>query len=332
MDWDLGWFAIFVGPILAAALVSSFVPRFMAWHNRARAVAWGFRADETPPPFVTRGLASLYRGSLVGMALGLAVGFAVASLHGETDGTELLSIDGAVPVGCVLGVFVSGINVEARRSNSPIRVARLRTVSLSDYVLPLFRLVVWAAIALCVAQTALAALLAVSYPSRANHARVESSLWTCSLLTGGALVALLVFEVAGRVLVRRPQVAASDDELVWGDALRGTVLNFMLGAPLFVGVFAAQQSFFLIDAPVQWVQVVVWVPEAAIGLALIVGGVVVSRRGPQRQYLRRLWPKRARECDQTVAPGNYWAEVAEHEALNNRRRLKREAAKGGVAP
>ena len=103
-------------------------------------------------------------------------------------------------------------------------------------------------------------------------------------------------EVLARRLLARPQVAASQTELAWDDALRARTLRDMVGVPLMTGYLALVA---LVGALADGLAGV-WagnpsrtvgqrgVPRAPARWAAMV--VVSQVIGPERHFRRRLWP------------------------------------------
>src|SRR5690606_14332770 len=60
----------------------------------------------------------------------------------------------------------------------------------------------------------------------------------CSLLALLAIGSLVIFEVAGRRIVSMGNRVASEEELVWEDAIRSQTVRDISAAPALVGLYA----------------------------------------------------------------------------------------------
>jgi hypothetical protein len=302
-----------VGAAVVVGLVKTLSPKWNSRGDRRRTSAWGFDPTEAIPPETTAALRFIDRGRLMGAAVGLAIGFVIWDGSRIPLPVGIWSIYGPGVVGYALGCIVTGVVVEARRSRSDVRIARGHSVALIDYVPDGFRALAWVAVALCIIQTTAGAILGSVFPSTGSAVvpGFQQYLLVSIGLTGGSLATLIIFEVAGRVLIQRGQPAGTSRLLMWGDALRGSLLANVLGASLLVGSYAAEQSFILLtyNAMPSWVRVTLNLFAAAVVIGLIVNGLRLHARGPSRQYLRRLWPKEAAAYDAREAAA-YAVQVA----------------------
>lgn len=202
-----------------------------------------------------------------------------------------------------LGLFFYGLNIgnamgtvagEVRSAAAGPLVERTRTVSLDDYVPRLLQVLVPIALGVALVLAVIAALqLKGTHSSRAFVAEyVASSLTNIYALAALSILGVVAWLVAAARVARRPRAAGSSTELAWSDALRADCLNGLAGTALIGPLYclvALGLSAGLLSEWISGLGSLLWAVIIA-GTALLVVGIVITARSPQRFYLRRLWP------------------------------------------
>lgn len=281
-----------LGFLLLLILSLSFTRWFTerAAYKFATSVGIGLTDDLLPA--VRARLALQQRGTALGGLLGL--GTAALLVLNETELARStfgsLTFAGIAIAGMSVGNALTAVRPDSRGDADQPRLARAGAVSLADYIAPLEHSGAFAAVALSVSTMFIFIIgSSVMHPA--------PLLWRSGPLILAALSAasLIVFEVAGRRILRRGQPAGSPTELAWNDALRAQRLRSLISAPLVLGAYgtfaslsATSTAFTLIGGrPFA-------VGFATANLAFTVIAVVVLIMlwitKPQRFFLRRLWP------------------------------------------
>jgi hypothetical protein len=286
MDYT-GWILTAAWGIGAVVvIVLTFNRRYLRWSAERLGYAVGLSLPAELAPRVARRVALRQRGVAIGGLFGLA---ATAALLQTVD-TDPRSSSSFVVLGGLFTGIAIGTAIASSRYSSPVdagavRYARSSAVAVRDYLPPMERIGARVAVALGL----------LSIPLVAGSAGSPSAIPVpiVATLSGGAVVALVLFEVVSRRIVDRPQFAESPDELAWDDALRASLLRDVVTAPLALGAYA-----FFIGALSRFDT---WSANlapsnalATIGaLALVCIGLVVAAASalqkPRQYYLRRLW-------------------------------------------
>jgi hypothetical protein len=228
------------------------------------------------------------RASALGGAVAVALAVAFFALAGTESSplTGLLIVGGAF-VGIAVGAGLSSLVSSAKARPAETRVARLRAVTVGDYLAPIefygARVVVTIAVAVLVVVLSLT-------PDTASGPGPDTLV--VALLGISAAVALALFELVSRRFVDRPQRAGTPVELAWDDVVRSSILRDLVTAPLLLGVYALLYGLLEFssraDATGAWVAGLVALFLIIIGLVVFAAVAVASR--PQRHVIRRLWP------------------------------------------
>jgi len=224
------------------------------------------------------------------IAVAAAVAFFVLSSAAPSQLTGLLIV-GAAFAGIAIGAGVSAATASAATAPGEARVARLRAVSVRDYLAPLELLGARVVAGLAVV-TAIAVIALTPFADGDDAANVV--VITALGVTAG--VSLALFELFSRRIVDRPQPVGTPVELAWDDALRSSTLRDIVTAPLLIGVYTVMYGFIEISDRVGVASdsfvgfavaagVFMLVLAALLILAIV---SIVSR--PQRHVIRRLWP------------------------------------------
>lgn len=232
-------------------------------------------------------------GALGSLLLGLPVGL-WAARPDATSGAEtgLLLVVVSLLAGRAIGCAIVSWVESARRESAGPRVARASTPSHGDYVARHERWGSWV-------MAGVAVLLGLGLAALGRAGVVESA-----AIPGGLVAlcvvappaAVLLDELAARWLLNRPQVARSQVELAWDDALRARTLRDMITVTLVVGAYAPLALLATVGAGLEGG----WPANAAVGVVdglvllllagLAVMGVTSLVLRPQRHFRRVLWP------------------------------------------
>jgi hypothetical protein len=191
--------------------------------------------------------------------------------------------------GLGIGTAIVSLRFEARLSESPVSVARIRTVSVGDYVGYQARVVAYALVIVFVA--AVVTGLALENRSPLRPGAFLPSEVAALLAVGG----LILFEVGSRAILRRGQPAASTDELVWDDALRSSAINDLLRTPVlssYLGVLSLVLLGPALPGHDTWI--------AVLGYVVVVGFYLLfslAQTGLRGYYLAKLWPNARRRTE-----------------------------------
>lgn len=237
----------------------------------------GMRLTESSAVAVIPSLMRQFWASAAGGGIALLLTAVTLSIAGSDPDAEVLLLIGGAFAGLVIGLALSSL---VRPANTPgVRVARTRAVSLADYV-PRYERYLARAI------VAVGLVVSLALPALAPSAEGRFPLWTYSVLAVLALLSLVLFEVAGRRIISRGQVAAYEIELAWDDALRSYLVRGMLAAPVGLATIAIVLSIFdsIEPPPVVAAWIILFFPLQILAYA------VGHRLKAAQHVLRRLWP------------------------------------------
>lgn len=276
------WTAVFAALLIVTA-VTSRVPFIQTW-LMGRMARWvGLGIPDDLDLLVRTRVAARWLGYGIGGLVGLVIAagaFLAAGL--PIDRLESWTIFVVAATGAAFGGALASVRAEASNATG-VRVARLRVVTIGDYVVPVARVLAWIVLPLAVASFIGAVL---SLPGDMTRARFVALIVPGIALLVAGFVSLVVFEVTAHRIVRRGQPAVSTDELVWGDALRSVTLGDLLGTPVIGLVLGASTPFVgQTDSDVGAGGFLV--AMLMIGVAIV---FAIIRRFTFDWYLARLWP------------------------------------------
>ncbi|AMM19918.1 hypothetical protein AX769_06800 [Frondihabitans sp. PAMC 28766] len=286
-------FQAVVFAVLAVALVATIVlaglPAFQAWElgRTARRVGLGVPADLADE--LMRRMRVRLRwgaaGGLVGVAVSLALVVLTSALDdgsprwSEVSPSIMIDYYGVLAVtltGSALAVAWSSLRSALRSGDGP-RIARARPTRVADYVPPQLH---WLAV------FALGMALIAVVMNLGPVATLRAGVTVPAVALGGlGALAIVVYEIASRVVVGRGQPAVSTDELVWSDALRSLDLRDLLYGPLFAMSLGASWLVAASVGAASWFTLI----PAGLGFAALIGFRYIQSR-TYDWYLATLWP------------------------------------------
>lgn len=161
-------------------------------------------------------------------------------------------------------------------------LARVKAVSVADYVSPRMRVLAWLSAGLVVAD--------VAFLSVAAARQGSGPPWLLITVAAMVVLGLAVAEWAGRHLSERPEPAEDAADLYWQDAVRAEAIQAGFSGPLVWGVMVLTASPQFDPMPGAWVPfaVVTLVGSMLLGL----GFVLASLDNMSMAWTRkRLWPE-----------------------------------------
>lgn len=266
-------------------IVLSFVPAYVASAARALSRSAGLALPDELAPRIRARVARRIRAVAAGASASIVISVALLAtglLQPSQRIGDVWLVLGAYFAGMAVGAAINATTDRPTTDENGPRLARSGAVSLADYVSPLERIGARVMVGLA-ALVLVVSLLATGL----GPARVTSGFAILAL----ALASLVLFEIAGRRIVDRPQPVGSPTELAWDDALRAGSIRELVTAPLVVGAWGTM----FVGADQLFSSQIINGLWAVAGLALAGGYCavaiysVVSR--PQQYYLRRLWPE-----------------------------------------
>lgn len=233
----------------------------------------------TPDIAATVDAALTFRDRLVGTAILLTAAVAGPSLFipGSSDGASIAPWFVAIAMGILITLAQSIQLARPWFAAGATRAARLRPVTLEDYVPRLLRWSAWLSGVVCLFTVVAGSVTAASF--------IEAV--TRSVPSFGVLVALAVAEWTGRRAAERPQPARDAAELYAQDAWRtGAARYGFQGIALWGGIATTFQTWTYDLAPAS---------EAALRLfgygLIVLSAVVLLIPYPPISWTRqRLWP------------------------------------------
>ncbi|SFE74187.1 hypothetical protein SAMN04488035_0350 [Flavimobilis marinus] len=277
--------------IAAVARVTGPAAARTAAHAFARRVDLAL-TDDVAPRVVDR-LAARDRASGVGALVAVAFGGLWAALTepAETVGGIVVAL--AFFLGYAAGSALYGWYESTRPVPAGPRIARATTPTHADYIDPVERLGL--RIGAFLAPLLIGGLALVD--------ALSDAIAFGPFPVGAAVVAVVcpvvanVAEALGaRLVLARPQVAATPHELAWDDALRARTLRDSITAPLIVTLYAPLFYLGVVDAGLEGG----WPANPAVGvvsgvfgtyiLVLVLLTLLALARRPERHFRRRLWP------------------------------------------
>jgi hypothetical protein len=283
---------------LLLALLYPFVAlqRHRSGRVRARALDRFARRVQLPAPDALRPrIADQLAAYHLGADLGAAATLALVCVWGLTLGRSVAASNwwalvsvGATLVGCAVGAGIAALRQAARPRDEPgPRVARPTTPGLADYVAPV-ELQGGRVVALLPAVVALASAVVAVTGAGSPPLLLPAGLAVL------AVAALAFAEIGARRILDAPQVAGSDLELAWSDAVRAHTLRAVVTVPIAVGCYTSAGLLSVLGLEVVD-------PRSAAGVAVIgvgVAGAVVAvvaagwtlTGAPHRYFRGRLWP------------------------------------------
>jgi hypothetical protein len=242
-------------------------------------------------------VARLVRRERAGALGGLVVGLPVAWWASRTLGPDAAATGALLvfvglfagrAIGCALVSWVES----ARQGPAGARVARASTPVHGDYVARLERWGSWGMAAVAVVLGL--GLLVLDRVGVVELDAVPVALVVLSVVAPP--LAVILDELGARWLLSRPQVARSQVELAWDDALRARTLRDMVTVTIVVSAYAPLGLLAAMGDALEGG----WPDNPAVGvlntllLVLLVGltvmGLVSVAQRPQRHFRRTLWP------------------------------------------
>lgn len=232
-------------------------------------------------------------GALGGLVLSLPVAWwASGALGSDGAASGFLLVAVGLLAGRAIGCALVSWRESARREPGGARVARASTPAHGDYVARHERWGSWG-------MAAVAVLLGLGLPVLDRVGLVELGAIPGALVVLCVVappVAVLLDELVARWLLGRPQVARSQVELAWDDALRARTLRDMVTVTIVVAAYAPLGLLAAVGESLEGG----WPANPAIGvvnglaLLLLVGMGVMGATSialrPQRHFRRALWP------------------------------------------
>lgn len=188
-----------------------------------------------------------------------------------------------------VAIVIAASGQQLSRPATTVRLARLRTTTLDDYIPVAHRVVAWITVS-CVAVSVVANDLGLAVVGAAAPTPPQLfPIVITNLIAAFTLAGMVIFEVAGRAIVARPQPAGSSEELVWDDVLRASALRELIQAPVVVGAYA---FIWAILRGQNWNYGGFSILAFAL-IAPVIAGFFVTQwmlRDSREHFLRRLWP------------------------------------------
>lgn len=248
------------------------------------------------------------RATAIGAAIGTAV-VVLALVTGvipasdpDSDVSDIWLLLGGWFVGLAVGAMVNALTDKPTVVIGE-RFARASAVDLRDYLAPIDRVGARTSVAVGVLALGGASLLVAS-----GFIRPIAALTVSAIVVGLGVASLVLFEIASRRILERPQPAGSPTELAWDDAMRAQHVRDMATAPISLGLWGALVVLLtLLDQYIPMTGAggllfgLLMVAVAAL-LALALAAAVFSiATKPQQHYLRRLWPTVAADLARPAA-------------------------------
>jgi len=283
---------LLVGGVLIVTLGLSFSHRFSDRTAYRFANSVGIGLTENYLPIVRSRLVAQERGTLlvgfVGLLIAIALLLDKPALANSPFGS--LSLAGIMISGMSLGSALTASRSRSHDDPDRPRLARARVITIADYVRPVERVGTYIAVGLVVIAT-----LVFTVVTAAVHSTTPSWVSGPGILAALSLASLILFEVAGRRIIRRGQPAGSSIELAWDDALRSHRLRSLVVAPLFLSGYGVFSSLFQLSstssaAGYRTLALAYSTATMVLACGVIVIAVITLVTKPQRFFLRRLWP------------------------------------------
>jgi hypothetical protein len=200
----------------------------------------------------------------------------------------------ASAVASSFGLAGASLVSESRLSDSPVRLARVRSVTVNDYVAQSRRTFAWIILAVAAVTVSGGSILASE--GVFGSATTAGSFLPALIIVTASGAGLIIAEVGSRFIVRRGQPAGSTDELIWDDALRSSAIRDLYQAAVWTAFIGVLVAYFLGHNNLNWMA------AAASLLTIVLAGTFgrLSRRDRTR-YLRTLWPGARRRTPEEQA-------------------------------
>lgn len=243
------------------------------------------------------------RSQLVGGIVGLLVSALIVSSRTADPGAlEVMILAAGAFAGPALAVSITSLFTPRIAADDHLRYARSQAVELSDYVPGTER---W----LARGPAVLAVLYFAAWGTGIGLGLIPKA-GVASLISGVVLAliaigSLAIFEVAGRRVVAMGNRVASEEELVWEDAIRSHTVRNISSAPALVGLYAIVSAVPVLIGRGDDSTFMGWIGLVAAGVVLVVVMITIILR-PERHFLRKLWPELA------AATGKPYGAEAEH--------------------
>lgn len=275
-------YLVFVGFLLFVVQAKSRTQRV----NRI-AQSVGLPLTDQIEPTVRRTLRVGVRIGFTSIVVGVALATAYVFVANTNSTLQVFWVDfTGVMAGIGIGSVMATFTGEENRQKSSVRVARLRTVRVSDYRSPFDQ---WVPRIVVVFSLLGLLLRGAIYPE--GYGSVPVFLW---IYAGVTVASLAIYEVTSRALLRTGQPANSPLDLAWDDALRSQALASIAAMPIYLGAYLGIVAFAFFPPTHEGATALGSQVEAVfqlVGSALLLVWVVASvATKSQQRYLRRLWP------------------------------------------
>jgi hypothetical protein len=197
----------------------------------------------------------------------------------------------------LLGVFLAvwaGLRLHGAGREFPVSparppIARLRRVTLRDYVPVRIQIGVWVAVSVCLG-------LAGATLAQAGHEDVDPAFVTMSVISAAVLFGACLFvQLSGRAMCNRPQAAVDPCHLYFQDAWRA---EFLVSAYAFV----VYPTFLYVTGVSVWLDLSPRLDDHLfLAVALFYATLLATGVGSRLHFRRRLWPTLAQ--GQVLLPG-----------------------------
>lgn len=259
------------------------------------AAAVGLAVDESD----RRSIETAQRRRLIGAAAGGAVGAIAATwfaffVGADRGGPAPLFLIGAYAVGAAVGRAAASATGEVAKPIDGIHLANARHRELGDYIPRWERIVTRTAAVMSL--VALAFEMVLPLLATQDIGRVFPEIPSvAALITMVAIVALIGFEVSGRLIVRAHQIQGSATSLAWDDILRSAAVRDLAAGAFLLGVFG---TFFGIQeitealSPLSQTLIPTVVGFNVVGgIAVAAAAVEVFLPRPRSHILRHRYPE-----------------------------------------
>ena len=293
------------------AIVISMAPLLMARKDPQREKALDGYARKvnlamTPQvrPRVVARLRSYEKAAMIGAAVGVAVGLPVMIIVGAIGAPAWsdnlpLGIIVSVCLGMTCGPVFSSVG-RALRPDPGRRIARPTAPTAADYVPPLERLSAPFGVGISALALIVGAVLLSTGVLPSNDFDLLGLLLSPGAVIGYfGLLLWIGTIVVERLLLRTGQIAGSEQELAWDDALRAMTLRGVVVLPFAVSTMATLLIFFTVISQTTGVSSTM----TAIGgfaffgylTAVCIGVALDVAQTPGQHYWRRLWKQRTEQ-------------------------------------
>jgi hypothetical protein len=267
--------------------------------RRAMASRLAAAVDLPVDESVRRSIETAQCRRLIGAAVGGAFGTVMATwfvffVGADRSGPASLFLIGAYAVGAALGRGAASATGEIAKPIVGIHMANARHRELRDYIPRWERIVTRTAMMTSLAALALETVVPLLTTRNIGQVFPETPS-VAALITLIAIVALIGFEVGGRLIVRIHQIQGSATSLAWDDVLRSAAVRdlaagaFLLGA--FGTFFGAQEVAMALSPLGRPFFATVAGFNVVGGIVVVAAAIEVFLPRPGRHIIRRRYPE-----------------------------------------